>query len=104
MNPRAPDPVAILAALGLPGATEVVPVLGGQDTALWRVAHADAMYALRLFRTGEERKCQREGAAMRMVAAGGVPVPEVHAAGRWGGRRVVARAWRRRRAVVGGGD
>jgi hypothetical protein len=50
MSQRAPDPVAILAALGMPGATGVVPVLGGQDTALWRVVHADATYALRLFR------------------------------------------------------
>ena len=50
MSQRAPDPVAILAALGLPGATGVVPVLGGQDTVLWRVAYADATYALRLFR------------------------------------------------------
>src|SRR5262249_47091981 len=77
MSPRTPDPVPILAALGMPGATSVVPVLGGQDTALWRVAHADATYALRLFRAGEERKCQREVAAMRMAAAGGVPVPQV---------------------------
>ena len=81
MSQRALDPVAILAALGLPGATGVVPVLGGQDTVLWRVAYADATYALRLFRAGEERKCQREVAAMRVAAAGGVPVPEVHVAG-----------------------
>src|SRR5262249_49925652 len=93
MSQRAPDPVAILAALGLPGATRVVPVLGGEGTVLWRVARADATYALRLFRAGEERKCQREVAAMRVVAAGGVPVPQVHAVGRWEGRPALLLSW-----------
>jgi aminoglycoside phosphotransferase (APT) family kinase protein len=100
MSQRALDPVAILAALGLPGATGVVPVLGGQDTVLWRVAYADATYALRLFRAGEERKCQREVAAMRVAAAGGVPVPEVHTAGQWEGRPALLLSWCDGRTLV----
>ena len=37
--------VSILAALGMPGATGVVPVLGGQDTALWRASFAKPIHS-----------------------------------------------------------
>jgi aminoglycoside phosphotransferase (APT) family kinase protein len=87
------DPTAILAALGVPAATAIVPVQGGQDTTIWRVDVDGTRYALRLFRTGEERKCRREVASMRAAAAGGIPVPAVHAEGMWEGRPALLLEW-----------
>lgn len=52
-----------------------------------------AHYALRLFRAGQEDRCEREVAAMEAAAAGGVPVPEVHAQGVWQGRPVLLLSW-----------
>lgn len=86
------DPAAILAALGVAGVTEIVPVTGGQDTAIWRVVAGGEAYALRLFRAGEGRKCRREVAAMR-AAADGIPVPAVRAEGEWEGRPALLLAW-----------
>jgi aminoglycoside phosphotransferase (APT) family kinase protein len=87
------DPTAILAALGVTGATEIVPVQGGQDTAIWRVDVDGQRYALRLFRAGEGRKCRREVASMRAAETGGIPVPTIHAEGMWEGRPVLLLSW-----------
>jgi aminoglycoside phosphotransferase (APT) family kinase protein len=93
MSATEPDPKEILAALGATGAAEIIPVRGGQDTLIWRVDTNGTRYALRLFRAGEERKCAREVASMCAVAAGGVPVPIVHADGVWHGRPALLLSW-----------
>jgi aminoglycoside phosphotransferase (APT) family kinase protein len=95
------DPVAILAALDVTDGTEIVPVQGGQDTAIWRVDTGGKRCALRLFRAGEERKCRREVASMRAAAAGGIPVPIVHAEGMWEGRPALLLSWMAGRTMVG---
>jgi aminoglycoside phosphotransferase (APT) family kinase protein len=99
------DPMAILAALGVPDAASAERVFGGWDTVIWRVerpsacAHpgvgsqAGASSALRLFRAGEEETCRREVAAMRAAAAGGLPVPVVHAEGAWRDRPALLLSW-----------
>lgn len=94
------DPAAILAALDVPDVTEIVPVSGGQDTAIWRVVAGGTLYALRLFRAGEKRKCRREVASMRVAAAGGLPVPTVHAEGEWEGRPALLLSWVAGRTVL----
>jgi aminoglycoside phosphotransferase (APT) family kinase protein len=95
------DPVAILAALGVTDAAGIMPVQGGQDTAIWRVDTGGKRCALRLFRAGEERKCRREVASMRAAAAGGIPVPIIHAEGIWAGRPALLLSWMPGRTMVG---
>jgi aminoglycoside phosphotransferase (APT) family kinase protein len=87
------DPLAILAALGVSGATAAVPVSGGWDTSIWRVECAGEAYALRVFRAGEEDTCRREVEVMRTAATGGVPVPAVHAQGLWRDRAAMLLSW-----------
>jgi len=87
------DPFAILAVLGVTDATAATPVSGGQDTAIWRVDRPGGRYALRVFAPGEERKCAREVATMRAAAAGGIPIPMVHADGSWHGRPALLLSW-----------
>jgi aminoglycoside phosphotransferase (APT) family kinase protein len=88
-----PDPIAVLQALGLSDADDVTPWLGGADTAIWRVMHGGEAYALRLFRAGQEARCEREVAAMEAARTGGVPVPEVHAAETWQQRPALLLSW-----------
>jgi aminoglycoside phosphotransferase (APT) family kinase protein len=87
------DPHAILAALGLTGAAEAIPVAGGADTAIWRVAHGSQHYALRVFRAEQAETCQREIAAMRAALDGGLAVPAIHAAGSWRDRPALLLSW-----------
>jgi aminoglycoside phosphotransferase (APT) family kinase protein len=87
------DPHAILVALGLTGAAEATPVAGGADTAIWRVAYGQQLYALRVFRAEQAATCQREIAAMRAAHAGGLPVPAIHAAGSWHDRPALVLSW-----------
>ena len=77
------DPYAILQILGLHGVTSVTPVRGGGDTAIWRVERAGKVYTLRVFQCGQDDACQHEQAVMQAAKAGGLPVPQVHAAGKW---------------------
>ena len=49
-----PDPVAILAALGIENPTSVTSAAGGTSTVLWCVQHAGETYALRVFRPKNE--------------------------------------------------
>ncbi len=93
MEHQIPDPFTILAALGADDATAATPVSGGQDTAIWRIDRPGGRYALRVFATGEERKCAREVATMRAAAAGGIPVPTVHAEGSCQGRPALLLSW-----------
>src|SRR4051812_9116724 len=87
------DPHVILAALGFTGAAEAVPVAGGADTAIWRVAHGRQLYALRVFRAEQAETCRREIAAMRAAIAGGLPVPAIHLAGSWRDRPALLLSW-----------
>ncbi|MEO7913019.1 MAG: phosphotransferase, partial [Roseiflexaceae bacterium] len=87
------DPHAILAALGITGAAEATPVSGGSDTAIWRVAHGQQLYALRVFRAGQTTTYRREIAAMRAAHAGGLPIPAIHAAGSWHDRPALLLSW-----------
>src|SRR5215207_9824260 len=87
------DPQAILAALGLPGAAEATPVAGGADTAIWRVAQGQQLYALRVFRAEQAETCRREIAAMRAAFDGGLPVPAIHLAGSWRDRPALLLGW-----------
>jgi aminoglycoside phosphotransferase (APT) family kinase protein len=100
MTDVTPDPMAILAALGVTEATAAIPVRGGQDTVIWRVDAGGQRYALRLFRAGEERKCRREVASMRAAVAGGIPVPTVHSEAVWEGRPALLLSWVPGRTVV----
>lgn len=86
------NPIAILAALGVENAA-AVPVAGGWDTSIWRVERAGELYALRVFRPGEEATCRREVAVMQAAAAGGIPVPAVHAEGLWRDRAAMLLSW-----------
>lgn len=87
------DPIDLLAALELRGATRTAPVLGGADTAIWQVETAEAAYALRLFRSDQARAAEREIAAMSAARACGLPVPRVHRDGLWGDRRAILIDW-----------
>ncbi len=87
------DPMAILAALRVSDATAAVSVPGGWDTSIWRVERAGEAYALRVFSAGEEETCRREVEVMRAAAAGGIPVPTVHAEGLWRDRAAMLLSW-----------
>jgi aminoglycoside phosphotransferase (APT) family kinase protein len=87
------DPLAILAALGVTGEAQATPVYGGFDTAIWRVERAGAVYALRVFQEWQARACRNEVAALQVAAAGGVPVPAIHAQGEWLGRPALLLSW-----------
>ena len=89
----APDPRAILATLGYPGAEAVTPVSGGRDTSIFRVEHAGTSYALRVFRPEQQMVSQAEVLAMEAASVGGVPVPRVHAHGIHDGRSALLLDW-----------
>jgi aminoglycoside phosphotransferase (APT) family kinase protein len=74
------DPYAIFQALGLTETTDVTPVYGGSDTAIWQVKRAGAVYALRVFGQGEHNDCEREHMVMQATLGAGLPVPQIHAA------------------------
>ena len=85
------DPAAILVALGVSDAIVGERVRVGWDTAIWRVQRGDATYALRVFEEGAETRCQHEAMILRLMAAGGIPVPEIHAEGLWRGHPALLR-------------
>jgi aminoglycoside phosphotransferase (APT) family kinase protein len=87
------DPIAILAALGVTDAASAERVYGGWDTVIWRVERAGDTYALRVFRAEQAETCRREVVAMRAAAASGLPVPEVHAEGKWRDRPALLLSW-----------
>lgn len=93
METEALDPHAVLAALGFPGAASAEPVGGGSDTLIWRIEHGRDRYALRVFRPEQAALSRREVVAMVAAAAGGVPVPRVHAAGAWRDRPALLLSW-----------
>lgn len=89
----APDPSAVLAALGVHGATFVEPATGGFDTAVWRVILQDRPHALRLFRPGQNTRCAHECAAMATAVAHGIPAPSVQVVGAYHDRPALLSDW-----------
>lgn len=87
------DPHAILHTLGLLDVTAIAPVHGGSDTALWRVEHADQVYALRVFPIGRHESCERERQVMQDASNAGLPVPRVHMAGSWHEHAALLLSW-----------
>lgn len=87
------QPRAILAALGLHEPTSLSTVTGGNDTAIWRVEHGNATYALRVFRASQVAHWQRELATLDLAARAGLPVPVAHATTLWHDRPVVLLSW-----------
>ena len=87
------DPYAILQSLGLGSVTSITPVLGGFDTAIWRVESAGASYALRVFHRGENDSCHQERQVMELVAQAGLPVPRVYAEGMWQEHPALLLSW-----------
>ncbi len=94
------DPLAILASLGVVDATRLVPISGGQDTAVWRVERPGGPCALRVFRPEQRPVCDWEVAAMAAAAAGGIPVPAVYAQGLWRNRPALLLSWCRGRPLA----
>lgn len=93
MDEERPDPNAILASLGFerPGSTERVS--GGRHTAIFRVELGGELYALRVFRSGEDGVARREARVMRAAGAWDVPVPRVRAEGTWRDRAALLLSW-----------
>jgi aminoglycoside phosphotransferase (APT) family kinase protein len=87
------DPTAILLALGIHDIHTITPVMGGADTALWRVEHSDICSALRVFRSEQLRTYHREIAAMETAQRAGLPVPIIRAAGVWHERPALVLSW-----------
>jgi aminoglycoside phosphotransferase (APT) family kinase protein len=86
------DPVAVLAALGISGASEPARVTGGTDTLIWRVEVSGSLYALRLFRAEQHETCHREQLAMS-AAEGSLPIPRLQVQGVWEGRPALLLSW-----------
>lgn len=87
------DPRLILAALGMARVDAVERAEGGSDSAIWRVEVASAVYALRVFRPGEQEDCNRERVAMSAASVARLPVPRLHAAGSWRERPALLLDW-----------
>jgi aminoglycoside phosphotransferase (APT) family kinase protein len=87
------NPNAILASLGFerPGSTERVS--GGRDTALFRIELGGELYALRVFRPGQDGVARREAEVMRAARVEGVPVPRMWAEGTWRDRAALLLSW-----------
>jgi len=81
----------VLAALGLPGATDV-EVMPSSEATVWRVVVDGVPLAVRLHRF-ESTTVERELVALRVARTAGVPVPEVVATGTWHDRHVAITSW-----------
>jgi aminoglycoside phosphotransferase (APT) family kinase protein len=100
MLPDELDPDAILKTLGLTDMTAVLPVHGGSDTAIWRVACTGKIYALRVFQMGQHEDCEREKQVMEVTRSAGLPVPQVHASGCWHDHPALLLSWLPGRTIV----
>lgn len=87
------DPITVLQAIGLSEVDRVMPVSGGADTMVWRVERGTETFALRIFRPEQVAICRYEVTAVTAAAAGGLPVPTVHAEGRWRDRPALLLSW-----------
>jgi aminoglycoside phosphotransferase (APT) family kinase protein len=88
-----PDPLPILAALGVSAPNSVTRVSGGWDTSLWRVESRGHTFALRVFRPEQEGVWRREAVVLAALLEAGLPVPSVHAARLAHGRPALLLAW-----------
>ncbi|HEU5421900.1 MAG TPA: phosphotransferase [Nitrolancea sp.] len=89
-----PDPLEIVAALGVHDARAATPITEGLgDTGLWRVERGSSSAVLRLFPAGWERVAEREMLAQVAAAEAGVPVPAIEAQGGWNGHPALLLAW-----------
>lgn len=93
VNHTSPDPVAVLAALGLVGPFRITPVTGGADATIWRVGYGETDCALRLLRSDQAAMARRETVVMAAAAAASIPVPRVLAEGSWENRPVLLLSW-----------
>src|SRR5918995_1337348 len=93
MDEERPDPNAILASLGFERPESTERVSGGRHTAIFRVELGGGLYALRVFRSGEDGVARREARAMRAAEAWDVPVPRVRAEGTWRDRAALLLSW-----------
>ena len=89
----APDPQAVLAALGRADAERITAVTGGADAALWRVDTAAESFALRVLQPHQSGQARNEIATMSAAAAGGVLVPRIEATGTWRDHPVLLLGW-----------
>jgi aminoglycoside phosphotransferase (APT) family kinase protein len=96
------EPEAVLQALGIRPEGRPEPVAGGADTTIWRVTLDGQPFALRLFRPGEERRCEREVAAMAAAGAAGIPAPAIRAEGAWQERPALLLSWLRGKPLATG--
>ncbi len=87
------DPRAILASLGITNVSQIEPVTGGSDTAIWRVQWHDVFYALRVFRPEQMNNYQTEMLAMNIAHQQGIPVPKIIRNGIWQERPVMLLSW-----------
>ena len=87
------DPYPILAAIGVTDAAAIRITTGIGGAALFRVERKGEVQALRVYGPGEERKAERERAAMEAAQAGGVPVSPVQRRGDWSGRPIALLEW-----------
>lgn len=81
----------VLAALGLPPASEL-RVLPGAEATVWRAVVDGVPLAIRLHRC-DSTTVERELVALRVARTAGVPVPEVVATGTWRDRHVAITSW-----------
>ena len=93
MDEERPDPNAILASLGFERPESTERVSGGRHTAIFRVELGGELYALRVFRSGEDGVARREARVMRAAGAWDVPVPRVRAEGTWRDRAALLLSW-----------
>jgi aminoglycoside phosphotransferase (APT) family kinase protein len=87
------NPNAIFASLGFERPRSSERVSGGRDTAIFRVELGGELYALRVFRPGEDGVARREAEVMRAAGVGSVPVPRVCAEGTWRNRAALLLSW-----------
>jgi aminoglycoside phosphotransferase (APT) family kinase protein len=76
------------------------PATGGFATSVWRIEPGQQKFALRVFRAHERHVLEREVAVMRAAAAGGIPVPRVHAIGLYDERPAVLLDWCRGSPII----
>jgi aminoglycoside phosphotransferase (APT) family kinase protein len=86
------DPQAILESLGIHNA-RLERNLFGVETAVWRVEYGKSVYALRVFRVGENAKQARELIALKTATSAGILVPKVITHGTWQGNAVSLLSW-----------
>lgn len=89
------DPHRILASLGYGNASDIQPVSGGWDTAIWRFTTPDGRsHVLRVYRSPDRAPAAgRERIALQAANAERLPAPPVETHGSWDGRPVVVLGW-----------